>query len=66
MKLKVTCKICGRTLTSVDKDSVSESDLDEYQKASSCEVDGPIQLFDDVGDPIPLDYSNIIVVKTLE
>lgn len=65
MKLTATCKICGRTIAVMEKDSISQDDMDLYQQTCSCEVDGPFQEYDDEGNPLPMDNSNIVVVKTL-
>lgn len=66
MKLTVTCRICGKILSEVEKDSISDIDIDSYEASSSCETDGPFQEYDEEGLPLPMDNSNIIAVKTLE
>jgi hypothetical protein len=65
MKLAITCQICGRTISSVEKYQITQDDINNYSNNSSCQVDGPFQTFDDDGNPLPLDYSNIVATKTL-
>jgi hypothetical protein len=65
MKLSITCQTCGRTISIIEKDSISQDDIDNYSTSSSCEVDGPFQQYDDDGNPLPMDYSNIVATKTL-
>lgn len=65
MKLTVSCKTCGKVISLSEKDDVSDSDIASAENSSACETDGPFQEFDDNGDPIPMDFSNIIAVKTL-
>lgn len=65
MLLTVSCQICGKILCVVDKDSVSQQDINDYTLGSSCSVDGPFQQYDDQGNPLPLDTSNIAAVKTV-
>lgn len=50
MKLLVTCQTCGKTLSIVEKDFVTNEDVELYQATSSCEDDGP---------------DNIVVSKTV-
>ena len=65
MKLTITCQICGRTISTIEKCDISQDDIDTYSNNSSCQVDGPFQQYDDDGNPLPMDYSNIVATKTL-
>lgn len=65
MKLTVSCQICGRIMAIAEKDDFKDEDISIYEESSACEMDGPFQQYDDEGNPIPLDFSNIIAVKTL-
>ena len=31
-----------------------------YGQSTSCNTDGPFQTYDDDGNPLPMDYSNIV------
>lgn len=64
MKLTVSCQICGRVISLCEKDQISQSDMDSAIAISSCEVDGPFQQYDDQGNSLPLDTSNIVATKT--
>lgn len=65
MKLTVSCQICGTILSMVEKDTVSQDDINSYIANSSCSMDGPFQQYDDQGNALPLDTSNIAAVKTV-
>lgn len=65
MKLTITCQICGRMISSIEKCDISQDDINNYSTNSTCEVDGPFQQYDDEGNPIPVDYSNIVATKIL-
>jgi hypothetical protein len=65
MKLTVSCQICGRTISVVEKCDISQDDMNSYVANSSCQVDGPFQQYDEDGNPLPLDTSNIVATKTL-
>lgn len=41
MKIQVTCKVCGRKICEAMKPNIAQSDLDMYEKSSSCEEHGP-------------------------
>lgn len=64
MKLTVSCQICGRILSICEKDQITQDDMNSYSSNSSCQVDGPFQQFDDEGNLLPLDTSNIVATKT--
>lgn len=65
MKLTVCCKLCGRVISAIERDQdFNDADILEHEQSSSCEIDGPVQTFDDNGNPIPMDFSNIVAVKT--
>lgn len=64
MKLTVSCQICGRILAISEKDDFSDSEISMYENSCSCEIDGPFPQYDDEGDLLPPDTSNIIAVKT--
>lgn len=49
-----------------ENNDFSDNDINNYENSCSCEVDGPFQQFDDQGNPLPMDYSNIIAAKTQE
>jgi hypothetical protein len=40
MKLKVTCKTCGKTLVQIDKPQITQDDLNTYTGSVSCDDDG--------------------------
>lgn len=65
MKLRVSCQICGRILSQVEKDEISQSDMNDYIANSSCEMDGPFKEYDEEGVQLPLDTSNIVATKTV-
>lgn len=65
MKLTITCQICGKILTEIEKDQISDDDVNMYGQASFCDtVQG--EGLDDDGNPITLydGQSNIQVTKT--
>lgn len=66
MKLTVSCQICGRVISAVEKPEVSQDDITSYVNNSSCQMDGPFQEYDDQGNALPMDFSNIVATKTLE
>lgn len=62
----MSCQICGRIMSVIEKDNdFSDSDISMYKNSCSCEIDGPFQQYDDEGNPLPVDNSNIIATKTL-
>lgn len=66
MKLTISCQICGRTISVVEKCDVTQDDMTSYAANSSCQVDGPFQQYDVDGNPLPLDTSNIVATKTID
>lgn len=38
MKLTITCQTCGKTLSVVEKDQISDSDIAMYEAASNCDT----------------------------
>ena len=38
MKLTITCQICGKILTKVEKDQISDDDIQMYESACSCDT----------------------------
>ena len=73
MKLTIVCQACGRTLSMVEKDSISQDDVNMYVSGSSCATDGPFPAqmgLDENGDPIivvpAVENNQIISVKTQE
>lgn len=51
MKLNVICQDCGKTLCSIEKDQISQEDVDLYSNTVVCDNDKD---------------SKILAVKTLE
>lgn len=73
MKLTVVCQKCARVISAVEKDSISQGDIDMYVSNSVCDMDGPFPAQmgqDDDGNPIVLvpavENDQIVAVKTQE
>lgn len=64
MKLTVSCKDCGRIILLAEKDDFQDDEIQNYENSCSCEVDGPFQEYDEDGNPLSMDFSNIVAVKT--
>lgn len=60
----VKCTICNQTLITAEGTSLGESDVNMYNNSCQCSVDGPFQTYDDNGNPLPMDYSNIVATLT--
>jgi len=41
MKLTVSCQICGTILSEIEKQQISDDDVQMYEQASFCNVLGP-------------------------
>lgn len=58
MKLTVTCQTCGKILSEIEKDSITDEDLAMYENNASCDT---VQ-----SDGVTLDgQQNIQVMKTV-
>ena len=71
MKLTTICKKCGKIISTVEKDQISDSDLAEYESNSVCATDGPFPavMYDpgDGSDPVevtPAVDNTIVAVRT--
>lgn len=67
MKLTVTCQTCGKILSLVQKDQISQQDISDYEANSFCNtVQG--QSVDDEGNPITIydGQTNIQATMTQE
>lgn len=66
MKLTITCQICGKILTIIEKDQVSDEDVNLYSQSSSCDTIQGAGV-DGYGNPITLydGQANIQATKTL-
>jgi hypothetical protein len=62
--ITVTCNICNTTLLSANGPELSQNDANNYQTSCSCSTDGPFQTYDDNGNPLPMNYSNIVATLT--
>ncbi len=49
----------------VEKDIITQEDLNFYSTSVYCEMDGPFPEYDSDGNKLPSDTSNIVVAKTL-
>ena len=59
MKLTVTCQLCGKVLSVVEKDQVTEQDIQDYESMMSCST---VQ-----SDGVTVDgQSDIQVTKTVD
>jgi hypothetical protein len=62
--ITVTCNICNATILTANGDSLSQNDINNYGQSCSCNMDGPFQTYDDNGNPLPMNYSNIVATLT--
>jgi len=63
MKITVVCQKCGKVLSIIEKDVVSDEDLNMYTNFSSCSTDDTYDvepILDDDGNPILDDDGNPI------
>ena len=60
MKITVVCNICNTQLVEVEGPNLGSNEQIMYESSCSCGVDGPFQTYDDNGNPLPMNYSNII------
>lgn len=54
MKITVICQKCGTVISVIEKDQVSDEDLNMYKNSSSCSTDdiyNTVPILDDNGDP---------------
>lgn len=50
MKLTVTCQSCGKLLSVVEKDQISQEDIEQYRTSSYCDtVKGTAEVDDGMG-----------------
>jgi len=56
----VKCNICNQTLLEASGPKLDANEVALYSKSCSCNLDGPFQSYDEDGNPLPMDYSNII------
>lgn len=70
--ITVTCSTCNTKLVEANGPLLGQADVDAYQQSCSCNtitngvVDGPVQTYDENGNPLPMNSSNIVVVLTNE
>lgn len=77
MKLTVICQTCGKKLSVVEKDQISQEDINMYTNNSTCPEDDTyedVPALDENGDPVldgegnptmkTIRYSNIVAVKS--
>jgi hypothetical protein len=58
--ITVKCNICNSIILLANGPLLNQSDADIYSKSCSCNIDGPVQAYDEDGNPLPMDYSNIV------
>lgn len=66
MKLIASCTICNQIILSVYKNFIIDQDIEDYKRSCSCEIHGPFQEFNELGEELPKDYSNISVFDSIE
>jgi hypothetical protein len=64
MTITVVCNICNATILTAEGPLLCQNDANNYGQSCSCSVDGPFQTYDDNGNPLPMNYSNIIATLT--
>ena len=64
MVITVKCNICNTQLVQAQGPNLSQNDANTYQQSCSCNIDGPFQTYDSDGNPLPMDYSNIVATLT--
>lgn len=60
----VQCNICNTVLVTANGPALCHNDANNYQQSCSCNTDGPVQTYDSDGNPLPMDYSNIVATLT--
>lgn len=67
MKLTITCQACGKVLATVQKNQVTQDDINMYEASSSCDTVAG-ESVDDTGNPITLydGQANIQATMTQE
>jgi succinate dehydrogenase flavin-adding protein (antitoxin of CptAB toxin-antitoxin module) len=67
MKIHVVCQTCGKTLSVVEKEQVSQEDLDMYRQMSSCPDDDTFEtIVDEEGNETVNKISTVTAIKVLE
>lgn len=62
MKLSVSCQICGKVLCIIEKDNITDDDVNLYETTCSCDT---VQGVDADGNLIYDGQSNIQATKTV-
>lgn len=66
MKLTVSCQICGKVLSTVSKDQISDDDVVMYEAGSSCDTVSSVSTDDDGNQIIIYDgQTSIQATKTV-
>ena len=59
MQLIVTCNLCQEEILKLTKDIINEEDVDLYKRGCGCSSHGPVQEYDENGNALDIDSSNI-------
>jgi hypothetical protein len=62
MTITVTCNICNVTILTANGPLLGQNEANLYQQSCTCAVDGPVQTYDDDGNPLPMSYANVVAV----